>query len=388
MVLKDHLLDSEEVEGLILRSGGASGVGSGNGNSQRTANSIYCDQVMDRVFDLTNRKRWMTMAYLSVLVLLMVAANTGTKITTNVESKYFTLPMSLYTKITTNEESKHFTLPMSFYDDRPISFTHIPKCSGTSFESEIKPLYGNQECYTAMRKDNTLNVVFLRSPRPHVRSQHGECYYDNWGKRVTKGTNFQRTNDSIADYESWLEHFSKLRASDIGQTKDFNCEDPRNTQTRHMSCSKAPNPQANHALPAPPCISLAITNLHDAGFIGITNFYHESICMLRLRQTRRLPEGCGCGESKNITTHQQVTHGVPKHSEYNLSPHVLEMVDNFTRLDKVLFVAALERFLDDIAVAEMAANRTILCDKAPANLLLKEYSDGLLEAKPERHNHL
>ena len=68
----------------------------------KTANSIYCDQVMNRgVFDLTNRKRWMTMAFLSFLVLLMVAANTGTKITTNVELKYFTLPMSLYTKITT-----------------------------------------------------------------------------------------------------------------------------------------------------------------------------------------------------------------------------------------------------------------------------------------------
>ena len=368
MVLNDHSLDSEEVEGLI-RSGGASPrVGSGNDNSQRTANSSYYDQVTDRVFELINRKRWMTMAFLSFLVLLIVAANTGTK-------------------ITTNEESKHFTLPMSFYDDRPISFTHIPKCSGASFESEIKPKYGNQECYTAMRKDNTLNVVFLRSPRPHVRSQHGECYYDNWGKRVTKGTNFQRTNDSIADYESWLEHFSKLRASDIGQTKDFNCEDPRNTQTRHMSCSKAPNPQANHALPAPPCLSLAIANLHDAGFIGLTDFYDESICMLQLRRTRRLPEGCGCGDSKN-TTHQDFTHGVPRHSEDNLSPHVLEMVDNLARLDKDLFVAALERFLDDIAVAEMAANRTILCDKAPANLLLKEYSDGLLEAKPERHNHL
>jgi hypothetical protein len=278
-------------------------------------------------------------------------------------------------KIAPKEESKHFTLPMSFYDDRPISFTHIPKCSGGSFTSEIKTLYESQDCYTAMRTDNTLNVVFLRSPRPHVRSQHGECYYDaTWGKLVTQGTNFPRTNDSVADYESWLKHFTKLRASDIGEKNDFNCIDPRNTQTRHMSCSKASNPEANHALPAPPCLSLAIANLHDAGFIGLTDFYHESICMLQLRRTRKLPEGCGCDDSKNAT-HQHTDHGVPRHSEHNLSPHVLVMVDELTRLDKVLFVAALERFLHDIAVAEMAASRTILCDKAPANLLLKEYSD-------------
>ena len=81
MVLNDHSLDLEEVEGLI-RSGGKSGVGSGTGaSSRRTANSSYCDQVMDRLFEPKNRKRWMTMAFLTFLFLLIVAANTGTSAT-------------------------------------------------------------------------------------------------------------------------------------------------------------------------------------------------------------------------------------------------------------------------------------------------------------------
>ena len=42
-----------------------------------------------------------------------------------------------------------------FFDDRPISFTHIPKCSGTSFRKEIKPEFAEQNCYSAMRKDST-----------------------------------------------------------------------------------------------------------------------------------------------------------------------------------------------------------------------------------------
>ena len=70
MALNDHSVDLEEVEGLI-RSGGTSEVGSGN--CHRSANSSYCN----KVFEPQNRKRWMTIAFISFLLLLIVAANTG-----------------------------------------------------------------------------------------------------------------------------------------------------------------------------------------------------------------------------------------------------------------------------------------------------------------------
>ena len=70
MALNDHSVDLKEVEGLI-RSGGTSEVGSGN--CHRSANSSYCN----KVFEPQNRKRWMTIAFISFLLLLIVAANTG-----------------------------------------------------------------------------------------------------------------------------------------------------------------------------------------------------------------------------------------------------------------------------------------------------------------------
>jgi len=64
---------------------------------------------------------------------------------------------------------------------------------------------------------------------------------------------------------------------------------------RHMSCRKAPNPQANHALSVPPKPTVAIENVaEDAAFVGVTDFFHESICLLQLRREGSLPPDCGC----------------------------------------------------------------------------------------------
>lgn len=36
-----------------------------------------------------------------------------------------------------------------FFNSAPISFTHIPKCAGTSFVKQFSPRLHNQECYDA-----------------------------------------------------------------------------------------------------------------------------------------------------------------------------------------------------------------------------------------------
>lgn len=272
-------------------------------------------------------------------------------------------------------KTKPFTAPEGFYDNRPISFTHIPKCSGTSFNLTMKPKFIQQNCYRFMahhpENNNTMNCVFLRSPRPHVQSQFLECKYDEWGQLVTKATKFPRTDDIDVDFKTWLGHFVQLEDSEIGPAVDFNCVDPRNTMTRHLSCVSAPNPEANHALTPPPNLTEAISNVaSDAAFVGLTDFFHESICMIKLRRSGSLPTECGCdavaAAQRNRTLEIHFTHFVPPHLSV-FPDNINIMIDKLTKVDRVIFIAALQRFLEDITVAEKVANRPFLCNRTRAS---------------------
>ena len=272
----------------------------------------------------------------------------------------------------------------NFYENRPISFTHIPKCSGTSFVSIMEPKYHEQNCYLEMahHRDggNTMNCVFIRSPRSHVQSQFLECVYDTWGKIVTSGTAFPRTEDLQDDFKKWLEHFVALDTrTDYGTTVDYNCIDPRNVMARHMSCQRAPNPQANHALSVPPELTVAIENVaKDATFIGVTDFFHESICLLQLRREGSLPPGCGCDAAaeaaRNKKKEVHITHDVPPHNSDQFPKDIRIMLDSLTQLDRQLFVAGLKRFMEDMDVAERVVNRKFWCNRTKAYDLLELYS--------------
>lgn len=179
--------------------------------------------------------------------------------------------------------------------------------------------------------------------------------------------------DDETDFETWLKHFQSLSPNMVGPQYDFNCIDPRNVQARHMSCDKAPNPQANHALQIPPNLTRAIENTYDATFVGITEFYHESICMLQFRRTGALGDGCRCDANENAAAiHQWNTHGVPKHSS-DFVGDIKSMVDNFTTLDAVLYRVALDRFVNDIAIAERIAGRRFLCNLTKVTDLLQRH---------------
>jgi hypothetical protein len=68
--------DLQEIEGLI-RSGGTSGVGSGN--RPKSAPQSQCEIWIDVLFERQNRKRWMTAGFVFMLFILIVLANMGDK---------------------------------------------------------------------------------------------------------------------------------------------------------------------------------------------------------------------------------------------------------------------------------------------------------------------
>eukprot|EP00541_Cyclophora_tenuis_P017391 CAMPEP_0116568100 /NCGR_PEP_ID=MMETSP0397-20121206/15421_1 /TAXON_ID=216820 /ORGANISM="Cyclophora tenuis, Strain ECT3854" /LENGTH=315 /DNA_ID=CAMNT_0004095257 /DNA_START=1 /DNA_END=948 /DNA_ORIENTATION=- len=262
----------------------------------------------------------------------------------------------------------------TFFDRRAISFTHIPKCGGDSFTKEFNITMSRQNCYGDMPRNNWMTAVLVRSPRQHVHSQYGECRYDGYGIWRTANTSFARTDNLTADYEAFVKNFYQLKPWQFGESVCYRCMDPREIQTRYMSCHDAANPRANFALPYPPRLNVALVNLMDADFVGVTDFYATTACIFQYRREGTVPQGCECGSSQP-KDHFHDRHGVPSNFSKYPTEHLNEMIDAFTRLDIIFFVAGMIRFLIDVEIAEKMAGCPLLCNREKAYELLETYME-------------
>ena len=232
-----------------------------------------------------------------------------------------------------------------------IRFVHIPKTAGTTFSALLSIVAHNrnisfvsrQMCYEDLAKQGDYNVVFVRSPFDHVKSQFLECRDDpKWGQRV-RAKKFPHTHNESDDYFSWLQHFNRLDRQQLGSAHDFRCQDPRNTMTRHLSCTK---PQQsgdgghppNHALNQPVDLRRAMHNLRSASLIGVTEFMHQSVCLFNksfpyIRKNDTIP---------------RISHGV-KHSSSRLdSPQYAPLVSALVPHDLALYSYAIRLFMQTL----------------------------------------
>jgi len=231
----------------------------------------------------------------------------------------------------------------------------------------------------ARHSADSVNVVFLRSPRTQILSTFLECTYDEWGifntghynehvdgvfnKTGKRLPRFPRTGNQEADFQYWLDHFVQLSPDKVGGEHDFRCVDPRELQTRHMSCSLGPVPYkndwVNHALKDPPDLARALRNNQAAHLLGITDLYDASACMMFYRLTGLLTEGCACSDSAPVAW-TKVTHGVPSHSD-EMTYRAQRTADMLSKLDGPLYKNGLLRFLCDIRAFEAHLNQQVLC---------------------------
>ena len=252
------------------------------------------------------------------------------------------------------------------------------------------PVSGPQKCFYVPTASH-MTSVFLRSVRGHVYSQYLECVFDRWGKKVTRGSLFPRAKREglLGNFLIWLKHFGNLGDDPAytGEKYDYRCQDPRDTQTRYMSCVTKSNP--NHALNPPPDLESALENLRVVDFLGLTDFYTESVCMIVYRRKGIIGPGCECqdpseiiengnnssivvreetkrGEQSNRMTnssfqHAWITHNVPPHSVDDLTPEMDEIIYSITKRDQVFFLAGLERFVRDVKEVEEVSGKKIMC---------------------------
>lgn len=274
-------------------------------------------------------------------------------------------------------------------DQRGIRFKihHIPKTAGTSLYHELKSLgLGtfpvHESCMEPhrLRGADAINMIMLRLPVSHVLSLFMHCKYYQWARAPSSSNRTPAFIDrqamarwqrpSLAGLDGFLRHY--LDAGTL-PTERFGCYDPRDMQARALTCSD-PRNWATHRLQQPgandaAAAVAAVGSTASLQLVGLTEFFHESICLVIDRLGRPLPSMCDCA-SPNATTmrrqHVRYTHGVPRieQPERRLSNATRQLVAALTRADERVYAAGVERMVRDLVDLEARTATRVLCDSA------------------------
>lgn len=247
-----------------------------------------------------------------------------------------------------------------------VYIIHIPKTAGTSLQMDLQlslhqKIPRKEYCARGANRSR-FRVTFFRNPRDHVLSQYFECRDDHWGRTVTNGTLFPRTEDNpYVGYTLWVEHFARSVASKVD---DFGCYNPWNMQARYMTCG-CKFICAHHFVPpqprSQPSALDAITMFKELDVVGITEHYSTSICLI-MYKLGKLPDACFCDSKKQVNqTH--LVHGVSPHSNAGVPSETLGLVDRMTTVDQQVYLAAMQYFMLEVRKVEAVTSRRLLCGR-------------------------
>jgi len=196
--------------------------------------------------------------------------------------------------------------------------------------------------------------TFLRAPRAHVYSQFLECKYDNWGKRVTKGTEFPRSKYDHSDFSHWVSHFYNSwnkeddSSARVMTEEAYHCYHPYNMQCRALSdnCNTVHYLEPGEAQSVEDMEVNAKNNMLDASFVGIVELYDASMCLfwIKSKQQDNIDDFCNPNRQDN---EGDVTHHVPPHSIDDIQDSVWHRVDAMTKYDSLLYYNGLVRFIQE-----------------------------------------
>eukprot|EP00927_Polykrikos_kofoidii_P004658 TRINITY_DN11844_c0_g1_i1.p1 TRINITY_DN11844_c0_g1~~TRINITY_DN11844_c0_g1_i1.p1 ORF type:complete len:709 (-),score=95.47 TRINITY_DN11844_c0_g1_i1:83-2209(-) len=226
-------------------------------------------------------------------------------------------------------------------------------------------------------------VTFLGDPRSHALAQFSSC------------TNSSEASDLAWAVTSWLERIKQDsgRGDSHNNTDNVECYKPLDPQIRAMSCTADHHP-GTHISPGTAgqptgdvsvlanvdndleltarrsSLGLAITNTQDAFFVGIAEFYQESLCVFHAKANPDddLPTYCNCKDSLAWSSFKSQAHGVgaskskaPHLARVNITPAVLEIMDGALHDEQRLYDMALERFKKQVHEVEQERLVKILC---------------------------
>ena len=272
-----------------------------------------------------------------------------------------------------------------------FSFVHISKCSGSTWVTLLKQLKlsvfparrAGWEEFSVQYQRKTLgnkaayHLTTLRSPRHHVFSMFMHCKYFQNQKNRNQSWEWKDTDDE-AGFKIWLDYHVPLGP---GNRDKHQCYfHPANYQSRHLTSSATRPHGLEDGDPFEPDVSAANQTYWELDFVGLTEFVHESRCLLYYRlKSNEIPEtltyldkNCRCDAPKS--THEEVENTDNVHVKYHKGTHrsnlkdlpqdILSKVDDLTRVDQSIYIIALHQFMEEIAWLESKAalGRRVLCD--------------------------
>jgi hypothetical protein len=114
-------------------------------------------------------------------------------------------------------------------------------------------------------------------------------------------------------------------------------------------------------------------------FVGLTEAYHESLCLLHYFVHQELPEmGCDCTnadewtkfDKENVT---KSSHKVPVLPLSALTEWQNQTIKKITSLDLQLYNFAADAFLDRVRTVESSTGQKILCSSSSAKIRRLRY---------------
>ena len=281
-----------------------------------------------------------------------------------------------------------------FYDPQDWIFVHIPKTGGISLltdSAEHLPtgstlMDNGEQAFSSLVENNNTGrhyiMTLLREPSSHVLSQFLMCKYDDWGKAVTKHSNFPGYGQSatiLGGFHQWLEHFLEIVSSgdDDGEMltdrhrleEAFGCYDPWNMQTRYFTADCASGSINAHVAKSEACrrspsIDEAKRNLAKLEVVGLTEHYSASVCLLEFHATSTLSSDCRtCRDGRLVASlrHHRIAHNVPPHNVSMLDDSALSLVKTLTKVDRELYGFADKVFHRDVDRVRTEIGVDLLC---------------------------
>jgi len=267
--------------------------------------------------------------------------------------------------------------------------------------------HGSETCFSAIKHSPipTLFATFLRVPRTQVVSQFfqlknhgGFCTLNLQESGVENGAcceNFPTARDDHHALKLWLNWYTEEdwlprsyplsnAAKDSKHVGNYfgSCFTPWNMQSRALTCKYRKSYRACMPSDAAPDLNETLKRLNEISFVGIVEFFSESMCVFAYRLTGVLPEGCSCARNNA----EEWIGAQLKSKAYHRSggrafehdPSNFDAVDKLTQVDVLLYRAGLLRLVRDMKQIELETGTKVLCAKKMEKLKREsDYIPGL-----------
>lgn len=142
-----------------------------------------------------------------------------------------------------------------------------------------------------------------------------------------------------------------------------------NTQAHAMTCSTSRGSLGQHIRvldgsgdALSPRVDDALDAVRRFEWVGLTDLYDHSVCLLHYQANATLPAACHCGAAGGRIRLglPRMNHGVKRHDAADLPADVLRAIDAHTAVDAQLFAESLRLLLGRLRTLEDVTGRSLL----------------------------